>query len=136
MIYHVVRAALKKSTTPEQAEAALESWRETGRSVPSVRSWVVGRDHGGDFEYGATFVFDDLDGMFEFLIHPATLRTDLIGLELIENMQIFDISDDDDPALSDRIAELHRRRNELSPEVSGLLADVPTYLGAGAGERP
>lgn len=136
MIYHVIRAALKKSTTPEQAEAALESWRETGRSVPSVRSWVVGRDHGGDFEYGATFVFDDLDGMFEFLIHPATLRTDLIGLELIENMQIFDISDDDDPALSDRIADLHRRRNELSPEVSGLLADVPTYLGAGAGERP
>ncbi|WP_033340940.1 Dabb family protein [Catenuloplanes japonicus] len=136
MIYHVIRAALKKTASPAQAEAALESWRETGRSVPSVRSWVVGRDHGGEFEYGATFVFDDLDGMFEFLIHPATLRTDLIGLELIENMQIFDISDDDDPALADKIADLHRRRNAHSPEVSGLLADVPTYLGAGVDERP
>ncbi|GAB2626916.1 stress responsive protein [Paractinoplanes abujensis] len=136
MIFHVIRAALKKSASPEQAEAALESWRETGRSVPSVRSWVVGRDLGGEFQYGATFVFDDLDGLFAFLTHPATLRTDLIGLELIENMQIFDISDDDDPELADKIADRHRRRNELSPEVSGLLADVPTYLGAGVGERP
>ncbi|MEU2325645.1 Dabb family protein [Streptomyces althioticus] len=131
MIHHVNRATMKATATPEQIEAALESWRDQGRSNPAVKSFVVGRDHGGDFEYSAVFVVEDLDGLFAYLTHPTTYRTDRLGLHLVERLEIFDVSDDDDPDLNAKIQELHRRRNELNPQVTGLLADVPAYTGAG-----
>jgi acetylornithine/succinyldiaminopimelate/putrescine aminotransferase len=131
MIYHINRAKMKASATPEQIEAALESWREQGRSVPSVKSFIIGRDLGGDFEYSAVFAVEDLDGLFEYLTHPTTYGTDHLGLNLVEDLTIFDVSDDDDPELNAKIQELHRRRNALNPEVAGMLADVPTYRGSG-----
>jgi hypothetical protein len=30
-----------------------------------------------------------------------------------------------------KIQELHRRRNELNPQIAGMLADVPSYTGSG-----
>ncbi|TVT62629.1 Dabb family protein [Amycolatopsis rhizosphaerae] len=134
MIYHINRVKVKASATPVQIEAALESWRYLGRSVPSVKSFIVGRDHGGDFQYSAVFAVEDLDGLFEYLTHPATYRTDHLGLNLAEDLHIFDVSDDDDPELNAKIQELHRRRNELNPEVAAMLADVPTYHGAGVSD--
>ncbi|MFS8202212.1 Dabb family protein [Streptomyces sp. CWNU-52B] len=131
MIYHINRATMKATATPEQIEAALASWREQGRSNPAIKSYVVGRDHGGDYEYSAVFAVEDLDGLFAYLTHPTTYQTDHLGLDLVERLAIFDISDDDDPELNAKIQELHRRRNELNPEVAGMLADVPAYSGAG-----
>jgi hypothetical protein len=131
VIYHINRATLKAGATPERIEAVLESWRDQGRSIPSVKSFIVGRDYGGDFQYSAVFAVEDLDGLFEYLTHPTTYRTDHLGLDLADNLHIFDVSDDDDPELNAKIQELHRRRNELNPEVAGMLADVPTYQGAG-----
>uniref|UniRef100_A0AAU3H3E6 Dabb family protein n=1 Tax=Streptomyces sp. NBC_01401 TaxID=2903854 RepID=A0AAU3H3E6_9ACTN len=131
MICHINRATMKATVAPEQIEAALESWREQGRSNPAVKSFVVGRDHGGDYEFSAVFVVEDLDGLFAFLTHPTTYRTDRLGLTLVERLEIFDVSNDDDPELDEKIQELHRRRNELNPAVAGLLADVPAYSGSG-----
>ena len=131
MIYHINRAAMKATATPEQIEAALESWRTQGRSNPAVKSFIVGRDHGGDYAYSSVFVVEDLDGLFEYLTHPTTYQTDHLGLNLVERLEIFDVSDDDDPDLNAKIQELHRRRNELNPEVAGMLADVPAYTGSG-----
>ncbi|AWB86519.1 Dabb family protein [Mycetocola zhujimingii] len=131
MIFHINRATLKPTTTPEQIEAALAAWRTMGETIPSVRSYVAGRDHGGDYEYSCIFVLDDLAGLFEFLTHRATYAMDVIGLELVERLDIFDISDDNDPELGTKIEELHRRRNEDNPSIAGLLAEVPTFRGAG-----
>lgn len=131
MIYHVNRATLRSTTTPNQVEAALEGWRTMGQTIPSVRSYVVGRDLGGDYVYSCVFVLDDLAGLFEYLTHPATYATDAIGLELVERLDIFDISDDDDPDLGAKIEELHRRRNEANPTIADLLGGVPTFRGAG-----
>ncbi len=131
MIYHINRATVKATTTPAQIEEVLESWRNQGRSNPAVKSFVVGRDHGGAFQYSAVFVLDDLDGLFAYLTHPTTYETDRIGLGLAERLDIFDVSDDDDPELGAKIQELHRRRNEHNPEVAAQLAAVPTYTGAG-----
>ncbi|MFG1609557.1 Dabb family protein [Actinoplanes sp. NPDC049265] len=131
MIYHINRATMKTTATREQIEAALESWREQGRSNPAIKSFIVGRDHGGDFEYSAVFAVEDLDGLFEYLTHPTTYQTDDLGLNLVERLEIFDVSDDDDPELNAKIQELHRRRNELNPEVAGMLAEVPAYTGSG-----
>ncbi|GGP68284.1 Dabb family protein [Saccharothrix coeruleofusca] len=131
MIYHINRAKVKASATPEQIEAALEGWRAQGRSIPAVKSFVVGRDHGGDFQYSAVFVVEDLDGLFEYLTHPTTYHTDSIGLDLAEELHIFDVSDDDDPELNAKIQQLHRRRNAHNPRVAELLAGVPAYQGSG-----
>ncbi|AEM86787.1 Dabb family protein [Streptomyces violaceusniger] len=134
MLYHINRATMKATATPEQIEAALESWREQGRSNPAIKSFIVGRDHGGDYEYSAVFVVEDLDGLFAYLTHPTTYQTDHLGLNLVERLEIFDVSDDDDPELDAKIQELHRRRNELAPEVAGMLADVPAYSGSGVND--
>jgi Stress responsive A/B Barrel Domain len=131
MIFHITRATMKAGTTPEQIEAALDGWRNQGRSIPAVKSSVVGRDLGGDFQYSAVFAVEDLTGLYEYLTHPSTFATDDAGLNLVEQLQIFDVSDDDDPELNAKIQELHRRRNDLNPEVAGMLAGVPTYQGAG-----
>ncbi|WP_369224950.1 Dabb family protein [Streptomyces sp. R39] len=131
MIYHINRATVKATATPEQIEAVLESWRNQGRSNPAVKSFVVGREHGGDYTYSAVFVVEDLDGLFAYLTHPSTYETDRLGLNLGERLEIFDVSDDDDPELNAKIQDLHRRRNELNPQVARMLADVPSYTGAG-----
>ena len=130
MIFNVNRATLKSTTTPEQVEAALAGWRTMGQTIPSVRSYVVGRDHGGDYAYSCVFVLEDLAGLFEYLTHPATYATDAIGLEPVERLDIFDISDDD-PELGAKIEELHRRRDEANPTIADLLGGVPTFRGAG-----
>ncbi|MET7354146.1 Dabb family protein [Streptomyces mirabilis] len=134
MIYHINRAKAKAEVTPEQIEAALESWRNQGRSNPAVKSFMVGRDLGGEFDYSCVFVVEDLDGLYEYLTHPATIGTDHLGLALLERLDIFDISDDDDPDLYAKIEELHRRRSALNPEVPGMLSAVPDFRGAGAND--
>jgi|SRR3954470_10955923 hypothetical protein len=131
MIHHINRVTMKSTATPEQIETALESWRDQGRSNPAVKSFIVGRDHGGDYAYSSVFVVDDLDGLFAYLTHPTTYRTDHLGLDLVERLEIFDVSDDDDPDLNAKIQELHRRRNELNPQIASMLADVPSYTGSG-----
>jgi hypothetical protein len=136
MIHHINRIKLKADAPSAQVEEALESLRNQGRQVSSVKSFVVGRDHGGDFDWGATYVIEDLDGLWEYLTHPATLNSDKVGLPVVERLDIFDISDDEDPELAAKIEELHRRRNELSPETQEMLADVPAYLGAGLEDDP
>ncbi|GAA4734003.1 Dabb family protein [Nocardioides endophyticus] len=131
MIYHINRVSMKPSATAEQVEAALQSWRNQGQTIRAVKSYVVGRDLGGDYEYSAVFAVEDLDGLFEYLTHPTTYETDHLGLSLVERLDIFDVSDDNDPELNAKIQELHRRRNALNPEIASMLADVPTYKGAG-----
>ena len=48
----------------------------------------------------------------------------------VERLDIFDVRDDDDPELHEKIKELHRRRNELNPEIAGMLADAPACTGS------
>jgi hypothetical protein len=77
------------------------------------------------------FAVEDLDGLFAYLTHPTTYQTDQLGLNLVERLDIFDISDDEDPELNAKIQELHRRRNEHNPEIAEMLAGVPAYTGSG-----
>lgn len=132
MIYHGNRFTIKPGVAPEQVEEALESLRNQGRVIPSVTSFVVGPDHGGEYDYGAVFVLEDLDGYWEYLVHPAHLNTDRVGLPLVDKFVSFDITDDEDPDLADKIAELHRRRYESMPDISRLVSDLGEYTGSAA----
>ncbi|TDD63414.1 Dabb family protein [Kribbella antibiotica] len=130
MIYHGNRLTLKPDVAPEQVEAALESLRNQGRSIPAVKSFIVGRDYGGEYEWAATFVLEDLEGYWEYLIHPAHLNTDRIGLPLVDKFVSFDICDEEDPEVGAKIAALHQRRYDTMPDISKLVANLGEYVGS------
>ncbi|MFE8910511.1 Dabb family protein [Streptomyces globisporus] len=132
MIHHGIRFTVKPGVTTEQLEKALESLRNQGRVIPSVESFVVGRDFGGEYTWGATYVIEDIDGYWDYLIHPAHLHTDRIGLPLVDKFASFDITDDADPEIGTKIADLHQRRYDEIPDVADLVSDLPEYLGSAA----
>jgi hypothetical protein len=132
MIYHTVRMTLRADAPADKVEAALESLRNQGRVIPSVVSFVVGRDIGGEYEWGGTYVIEDLDGYWEYLKHPAHRRTDEIGLPLVDKFVSFDTTDDEDPRVADKIAALHKRRYEEDPALAKLISDLSSYAGSSA----
>ncbi|MDP9799440.1 hypothetical protein J2S43_007952 [Catenuloplanes nepalensis] len=132
MINHIIRMKARADVTPEQVDEVLECLREQGRVIPEVRSFIVGRDYGSDFEFGAVFVIEDLAGYWAYLVHPAHGHTDRIGLPLAEQFDTYDVSDDEDPEFGPKIAELHRRRYQEDPELAALVAALPQFSGNGA----
>jgi hypothetical protein len=132
MIYHGNRFTMKPGVTTEQLDEALESLRNQGRSIPAVKSFVVGRDFGGEYEWGAVFEIEDLDGYWEYLTHPSHMKTDRVGLPLVDKFMSFDISDDDDPELGAKITALHQRRYDNDAELTKLVSDLGEYTGSAA----
>lgn len=132
MIYHHNRFAFKKTAAAEQREEALASLRNQGESIDAVIQYVVGRDVGGAFEYGAVFVLEDLDGYWEYLMAPSHAHTDRIGLPLLETFVSYDTTDSDDPDIADKIADLHARRYAGDPALTQMVADLPSYSGSSA----
>jgi hypothetical protein len=53
-------------------------------------------------------VIEDLAGYREYLVHPAHLNTDRVGLPLVDKFMSFDICDGPDPELGAKIEALHR----------------------------
>ncbi|WP_369383037.1 Dabb family protein [Streptomyces sp. cg36] len=132
MIYHHNRFTFKATATAEQREAALASLRNQGESIDAVTRYVVGRDIGGEFEYGAVFVLQDLDGYWEYLMAPSHAHTDRIGLPLLESFVSYDTTDSDDPDIARKITDLHTRRYAGDPALTELVANLPSYTGSGA----
>ncbi|NDZ77413.1 Dabb family protein [Streptomyces sp. SID10853] len=132
MIYHHNRFAFKETVGAEQREEALAALRNQGESIDSVVRYVVGRDVGGAFEYGAVFVIEDLDGYGEYLMAPSHAHTDRIGLPLLETFVSYDTTDSDDPEIAEKIADLHARRYAGDPALTRLVADLPSYTGSSA----
>jgi hypothetical protein len=124
LIYHGLRMTARPEATPEQVAAALESMREHGRVIPAVKSFVVGRDFGGEYEWSAVYVIENLEDYWEYLIHPAHSRSDRLGLPLAAKFDVFDITDDEDPEVGAKIAELHQRRYAADPELAALVSSL------------
>jgi hypothetical protein len=132
MIYHGNRFTLRADASPEQVEEALESLRNQGRVIPSVKSFVVGRDFGGEYEWGAVFVIEDLEGYWQYLIHPAHRNTDRVGLPVVDKFMSYDITDDEDPEMGAKIAALHQKRYDGDPELTQLVSGLSEYSGSAA----
>ena len=62
MIFHVNRMTWKAGLSEEQRQAGLELMRQAGAANPAVKSYVVGVELGGEFEFSAVYVVEDLDG--------------------------------------------------------------------------
>ncbi|MBR7741846.1 Dabb family protein [Phycicoccus sp. BSK3Z-2] len=130
MIYHHNRFTMKADADPKDVERALDSLRTQGQEIPSVQHYVVGRDLGGEFEYGAVFAITDIDGFWEYLVHPAHLATDRVGLPIVESFVSYDTTDDEDPEIGEKIEALHARRYAEIQDVRDLVANLPSYSGA------
>jgi len=127
MIFHINRLTYKAGLSEEQRRAGLELMRQAGASNPAVKSYVVGPELGGEFEYSAVYVVDDLDGYWAYLTHPAHVRSELEGIPLIEKFAAIDVSDSDDPDLRKKIAALQARNFQEHPDVAALAARAASF---------
>jgi hypothetical protein len=127
MIFHINRATWKVGLSEEQRRVGLELLRQSGAANPAVKSYVVGPELGGEFEYGAVFVLEDLDGYWAYLTHPAHLRSELEGIPLLEKFAAIDVSDSDDPELGEKIAALQARNYQEHPEIAALVAQSASF---------
>jgi hypothetical protein len=105
-----------------------------GKECPAVRSYCVGRDIGGEYNLGAVYVVDDLAGYREYLHSPIHRTVDEMGLPLIQGMVSFDISDNGEPALASKIAELHKQRFAGDQKLTDLVTGLGSYTGSGKPE--
>ena len=131
MIYHSVRMSFKPDVSEEQVADGLERLRTMGREIDVVESWCVGRDVGGEFEYGAMYALPDIEAYKKYMNAPVHLDTDKAGLPLVSNFVSLDLTDDEDPAIADKIAEVHRTRYQSRPDILELVAELESYTGAG-----
>jgi Stress responsive A/B Barrel Domain len=53
----------------------------------------VGPELGGEFEYGAVYVVEDLDGYWAYLTHPAHVRSEMEGIPLIEKFAVAEVGE-------------------------------------------
>lgn len=132
MIYHCIRFTVKPHVTEHEKEAALAQMREHINAIPVITARIVGPDFGGEFEYGAVSVLADLESYEEYMNHPAHLAMDRVGLPLVDKFVSYDIADDPDPEVGNKIADIHRRRFENLPDIAELVADVGEYSGSAA----
>ncbi|KWV32526.1 Dabb family protein [Micromonospora rifamycinica] len=133
MIYHGNRIKIRDDADPGLVAQALDALREQGRVIPAVTAFIVGREYGGDFDWGAVFVLEDLDGYWEYLNHPAHARSERLGIPLMARFEAYDITDDDSPDFAARVAALQKRHYETDPE---LLAAMPSDTGTSVHRTP
>ena len=131
MIYHSLRVAFKGGVPQDRIDFALAHWRRMGEEIPAVSSYCVGRDVGGSFHYGAVFVLKDIGAYEEYMLAPIHREMDDIGLPLVEDMVSYDLTDDSDPEIGDKIRQVHASRFANDPELLGLIQDLGSYSGSG-----
>lgn len=132
MIYHCIRFTLKPGVSEEEKVAGLAQMRDHINAIPVIKERVVGPDFGGEYEYGAVSLIEDLEAYEVYMNHPAHLAMDRAGLPLVDKFVSFDITDDPDPEVGEKIAEIHRRRYENKPDIAGLVSDLNEYTGSAA----
>ena len=135
MIFHINRATYKAGLSEEQRRAGVEMLRQSGAN-PAVKSYVVGAELGGEFEYGAVYVVEDLDGYWAYLEYPAHVREELEGTPLLEKFAAIDVTDSDDPEIGEKIAALQARHQQEHPEITAEIAQAASFtVPDGVGQR-
>ena len=135
MIVHIVRFTLKPDAPKDQVELAFEQLRKQGREIKAVQLFCVGRDFGGEFDYGAMYIMKDIEGYREYMMSPIHRKSDEIGLPIVDKFVSMDITDDADPTIGDKIAEIHRNRFGNDPALVGLVQNLSSYEGSGTSTK-
>ena len=135
MIFHINLATYKSDLSEEQRRAGVEMLRQSGAGNPAVKSYVVGPELGGEYEYGAAYVVEDLDGYWAYLEFPAHVRLELWGIPHLEKFAAIDVCDSDDPELGAKVAALQARHQQEHPEIAAEIAQAASFtVPDGAGQ--
>ncbi|APU14249.1 MULTISPECIES: Dabb family protein [Actinoalloteichus] len=129
MIYHCIRFTIKPDVPKETADAIVEG---LGAQSTGDSSGVFGRDFGGEYQYGAVSAVEDLETYEKMMNDPAHLAIDRMGLPLIEKFASFDITDDPDPEMDAKLAAIHQRRFDATPDLVELISNLKEYKGSAA----
>jgi len=86
-----------------KVEPVLKQLHKMGTEIPVIVTYCVGRDVGGDFDYGATFVVKNIDDYKTYMHSPIHRKVDDLGLPLVADMVSFDITDEQDETIPDQI---------------------------------
>ncbi len=131
VIYHQIRLAMRPDAPRHKVDEALGLLRRMGQEIDAVEHWAVGRDIGGDFDYGALFVVKDIDAYRAYMHAPLHRQVDEIGLPLVRNMISQDLTDDEDPEIADKIRKIHADRFAGDPALAALIEGLGSYEGSG-----
>ena len=135
MIFHINRATYKSDLSEEQRREGVEMLRQSGAN-PAVKSYVVGPELGGEFEYGAVYVVEDLDGYWAYLEFPAHVREELWGIPHLEKFAAIDVCDSGDPEIGAKIAALQARHAQEHPEIAAEIAQAASFTVPGGAGQP
>jgi hypothetical protein len=136
MIFHINRATYKAGLSEEQRREGVEMLSQSGAGNPAVKSYVVGPELGGEFQYGAVYVVEDLYGYWVYLEFPAHVREELWGIPHLEKFAAIDVTDSDDPQLGEKIAALQARHQQEHPEIAALIGQAASFTVPGGAGQP
>ncbi|GAA1676879.1 Dabb family protein [Nonomuraea maheshkhaliensis] len=134
MIYHQIRVAMKPDAPEEQVQHALDLLRQLGDQLDVVEFFMVGRDFGGDFHYGAMYALKDIDAYRTYMYDRLHRQIDAMGIPLAADMVSLDLTDDPDPEIGDKIAQVRSDRFAGHPELLGLVEGLGSCEGSGVPE--
>jgi len=130
MIFHSIRFELKAGVKQEDIDAVLRQLRKMGTDIPVIQAYCVGRDIGGDFDYGATFVVKNIEDYKTYMHSLIHRKVDEIGLPLVANMVSYDITDDPDRTIPEQIAKIHKERFAGDEDLTKLVGNLNSYSGS------
>ena len=93
------------------------------------------RDQGSPVILGAMYIMKDIEGYLEYMMSPIHRKSDEIGLPVVNKFISMDITDDADPAIGDKIQEIHRNRFENDPVLVGLVQNLSSYEDSGTSNK-
>jgi hypothetical protein len=131
MIYHQIRVSIRKDAPKDQVDTALHYLRRMGEEIDVVDFFCVGRDFGGEFDYGALYALKDIDAYKTYMLASLHQETDRAGLPVVDNMISQDLTDDPDPDIGPKIAKIHSDRFANDATLRGLVDNLGSYEGSG-----
>ena len=130
MIYHVIRMSIRPDVPAEKVQEAMAAMQAAGGSAPT-QAGLFGRDVGGEFDFSAVSAFETLEEYEAMMNHPAHLAIDRFGLPLVDRFVSFDVTDDPDPEIHEKIEAIHQRRFAAHPDIAELVSRID-YSGSAA----
>ncbi|PTL79781.1 stress protein [Vitiosangium sp. GDMCC 1.1324] len=127
MIINLLRFSFKEGVTEAEKRRALAAISRTA-AVDSVSFSVIGQDLGDPTE-GYTHSYcvgiPDLAALDRYLSEPVHREGDFVFAPVVAKLTRVALSDDTDPALSEKLMAIHARKMAADPEWANLLRAVP-----------
>lgn len=134
MLVNVLRFSFKDGTTEEDKAEVLAAMRRTG-AVEAVSFSTAGQflgDSAEGFTHAYCAAVSDLEALDRYLHDPVHIAGDDEILPHLAKLSAFQLSDDMDPALGERVMGMHLKKVATHPRW-GQALDAISDLGSPSG---